>query len=95
MRSSHLIVNGTLTPEWLYVRDVSEDPAILAEYGEENLQYPKRWPMFPFNITDLNFRCGRDAWMPRPNGTARLTQTADVLAGSQVGFRLGAFDVSL
>jgi hypothetical protein len=90
---SHLIVNGTVTPEWYYVRDVSEDPVQLL--GPEPPRYPKRWPQFPFNMSHPNFRCGRDAWMPKPNGTERLTRTADVLAGSEVGFELGDFEVRL
>jgi hypothetical protein len=51
-------------------------------------------PQYPPDIFDNNIRCGRDAWMAKPNGTDRLTQTADVIAGSEVGFRIGVNVVS-
>jgi hypothetical protein len=89
---SHLLVNETLTSQWKYVRDVSPDWTITpVPVGPESL---KRAPQYPPDIFNNNIRCGRDAWMVKPNGTGRLTETADIVAGSNIGFRVGVQVVS-
>ncbi|KAF2471670.1 uncharacterized protein BDR25DRAFT_324849 [Lindgomyces ingoldianus] len=76
---AHFVVNGTIAPEWKYVRDVAGAP----DY--ENLtnipQYAKRVPFF--DIYSPNMVCGRSAERAAAN-----TETATVIAGSEVGFKL-------
>ena len=80
----YLIVNGTITPEFKYVRDVAPSPDHTYEddgnyngreapvYGEFDTKY----------MTDV--RCGRDAFK---TGAAK-TETAVIEAGSEVGFSI-------
>lgn len=91
-RFSHLIVNGTVTDEWQYVRDISPDNT--SKPIPVVPPYLKIIPQYPPDMFHPNIRCGRDAWMARPNNTERLTHTADVIAGSEVGFRVGVNVVS-
>jgi hypothetical protein len=69
------------------VRDISPDYSVGG--GGGNPFWPKSVPLYAPAIVTPDIRCGRDAWMKEPNGTARVTQTADVVAGTEVGFRLG------
>jgi hypothetical protein len=91
-RFSHLLVNKTETSEWQFIRDVTPDPT--ASPLPVVPQFLKMTPQYPPDIFNKDIRCGRDAWMAKPNGTDRLTQTADVIAGSEVGFRIGVNVVS-
>ncbi|KAI0408348.1 lytic polysaccharide monooxygenase [Xylaria palmicola] len=76
-----LLVNGTESPAWKYVRDVAPqweyEPREIAT-GDE---FPKTTPQT--DINSPNMTCGRDAF-----NFAATTETADVLAGSEVGFRV-------
>lgn len=74
-----LLVNDTETPPWKYVRDVGPQYAY-SEYGDSG-DFPKVTPQM--DINDLNITCGRRAF-----DSAAVTDTADVLAGSEVGFRV-------
>ncbi|KAF2176928.1 lytic polysaccharide monooxygenase [Zopfia rhizophila CBS 207.26] len=72
---SHLIFNGTLTDEWKYVRDVA--------YESDPWDPSDQWLKIPpqMDPNSPNITCGRSAYM-----SANKTQTADVIAGSEVGF---------
>ncbi|GAB1315561.1 hypothetical protein MFIFM68171_05771 [Madurella fahalii] len=74
-----LLVNGTATPEWKYVRDVA--PHFDDSDWPEGNEFPKTPPML--DINHPNITCGRNAF-----AAASRTETADVLAGSEVGFRV-------
>ncbi|KAI0025289.1 lytic polysaccharide monooxygenase [Xylariomycetidae sp. FL0641] len=74
---SHLLVNGTETPEFLYVRDVAEDPAYLGGPPGTGKVAPQ------LDISGAGMACGRGA-----SASASATATATVLAGAEVGFRL-------
>ncbi|KAF2112673.1 glycoside hydrolase [Lophiotrema nucula] len=69
------IVNGTQFAQWKYVRDV----AGAGYYSDEVVD--KTEPQF--DLYSTNFTCGRLAF-----ASAEKTETADVLAGSLVGFRV-------
>lgn len=74
-----LLVNRTATPEWLYVRDVMGP-----NYEDEIFpwgQYHKTIPQMDVHHPDIT--CGRKAFAAAAN-----TSTADVIAGSEVGFRV-------
>ncbi|KAF2273092.1 uncharacterized protein EI97DRAFT_482708 [Westerdykella ornata] len=71
----HLIINGTKTPAFEYVRDV--DPP--SEYID-SIAFGKTYPLWPEDLDSANFTCGRNAWLYASN-----TSTATVMAGSQVG----------
>lgn len=78
-----LIVNGTAAPEWTYVLDV-QGPSALVEGEWEEWTQAYKLP----EITDIaseNITCGRAAFLAAPR-----TKTADVLAGSEVGFRVSS-----
>ncbi|CAG9990932.1 unnamed protein product [Clonostachys byssicola] len=66
-----LIVNGTLSDRFQYIREV------LPLDGTRLVNPQER-------LGSLNETCGRGAWQFGPS-----TQTATVLAGTEVGFRLG------
>ncbi|KAK4151168.1 glycoside hydrolase, partial [Chaetomidium leptoderma] len=72
-------VNGTESPEWKYVRDVA--PLFPYDPVEWGNQFPKLPGIMDLNSS--NITCGRNAfdWAAKP-------ETADVLAGSEVGFRI-------
>lgn len=74
-----LLVNGTETPTWKYVRKVA--PEFDDTYYPEGSDYPKVGPQM--DLTNANITCGRNAFDAAAN-----TETADVLAGSEVGFRV-------
>ncbi|KAH9896357.1 lytic polysaccharide monooxygenase [Xylariomycetidae sp. FL2044] len=74
---SHLLVNGTETEEFRYVRDVAPDPS----YSSAIPGLSKIAPQL--DITTTNITCGRNAF-----SSASSTETATVIAGSEVGFRL-------
>ncbi|KAL2257467.1 hypothetical protein VTK26DRAFT_136 [Humicola hyalothermophila] len=79
-----LLVNGTESPSWKYVRDVATAYDVFpGEYPEGN-DFPKTPPQT--DIHSVNITCGRRAWE-----FAAQTETADVVAGSEVGFRV-SFD---
>ncbi|KAK3215672.1 hypothetical protein GRF29_8g703876 [Pseudopithomyces chartarum] len=82
----HLILNGTKTPEFKYVRDVA--PAE-GEYTDPDGYNGKEAPVYgEFEdryMTEV--RCGRDAAK-----SAATTETAIVEAGSEVGFRIKEFN---
>jgi hypothetical protein len=82
----HLVINGTVTPEFKYVRDVAPNPD--GEYNDPNGYNGKEAPVYgEFDtkyMTDV--RCGRDAFK---TGAAK-TETAVLEAGIEVGFRIKA-----
>ncbi|KAF2835028.1 lytic polysaccharide monooxygenase [Patellaria atrata CBS 101060] len=69
---SKLIVNGTVTEDWKYVRKVFRDPLINADYGMISPHY---------DLYHETMRCGRQAARSGPT-----TETAIVEAGDEVGF---------
>jgi len=71
-----LIVNGTQYPQWKYVRNVTPGDG----YGDSPTQ-GKAEPHI--DLYSTNFTCGRNAFQ-----FASTTETADVIAGSEVGFRI-------
>ncbi|SPQ22681.1 40eabeae-9ac9-4ae7-a184-437a55151071 [Thermothielavioides terrestris] len=75
-----LLVNGTETPEWKYVRDVAWEGAYKPE-KYPNTEFFKTPPQT--DINNPNITCGRNAF-----DSANKTETADILAGSEVGFRV-------
>ncbi|KAF2683124.1 lytic polysaccharide monooxygenase [Lentithecium fluviatile CBS 122367] len=82
----HLIVNGTKTPEFKYVRDVAPNPD--GTYDDPDGYNGKEAPVYgEFDtkyMTDV--RCGRDG-----HKWANTTETASVVAGSEVGFHIKEF----
>ncbi|KXX80054.1 hypothetical protein MMYC01_205002, partial [Madurella mycetomatis] len=74
-----LLVNGTESPAWKYVRDVAF--IYPSSSWVEGSDYPKIPPQL--DINNPNITCGRNAF-----DSARRTGTADVLAGSEIGFRV-------
>ncbi|KAM7200395.1 cellulose-growth-specific protein [Naviculisporaceae sp. PSN 640] len=76
-----LLVNGTQTPEWKYVLDVASAYHVNAESMLPNSQFYKLAPIT--SPLDPNITCGRNAFVSAPK-----TSTADILAGSEVGFRV-------
>ncbi|KAF1993279.1 lytic polysaccharide monooxygenase [Amniculicola lignicola CBS 123094] len=79
---AHLIVNGTITPRWKYVRNVAEAPGWSEQAKADNPpEAAKRDPFF--DIFSPNMICGREA-----EKAAKKTETATVIAGSEVGFRI-------
>ncbi|KAF2685073.1 lytic polysaccharide monooxygenase [Lentithecium fluviatile CBS 122367] len=75
---SHLILNGEVTPEFKYVRDVVVEPGF--NYAENDIKGKFR-PNENFDSEAM--ACGREAAR-----FAATTQTADVIAGQEIGFRL-------
>ncbi|KXX80424.1 Cellulose-growth-specific protein [Madurella mycetomatis] len=73
-----LLVNGTASPEWKYVRDVAPASGAVSPIAG---QYEKTIPQF--DVHNPNITCGRNAF-----DYANQTETATVLAGSEVGFRV-------
>ncbi|RYP11677.1 hypothetical protein DL765_007636 [Monosporascus sp. GIB2] len=75
------MVNGTAAPEWTYVLDVGP------QYPLDNWSFPEwsqAYKIVPIIGADNpNVTCGRQAFE-----SANRTKTADVLAGSEVGFRV-------
>lgn len=98
---SHLIVNGTVTPEFKYVRWVSRlSLPSTFDAGHPNTKsfiltqirdvatpasdsLPRQREDPQYDIYSTNVTCGRSAI-----NSAANTATADVLAGSEIGFRL-------
>ncbi|GAB1319632.1 hypothetical protein MFIFM68171_09842 [Madurella fahalii] len=76
-----LLVNGTETPEWKYVLDVASSVPINISSYPPGYQFFKLPPIL--DSADPNITCGRNAF-----DSAAKTETADVLAGSEVGFRV-------
>lgn len=72
-----LYVNGTQPGFWQYVRDVAGG----YEPNESDLGYMKTIPQY--DVTSTNFTCGRLAF-----DSAKKTETADVVAGTEVSFRV-------
>ncbi|KAK0649825.1 glycoside hydrolase, partial [Cercophora newfieldiana] len=77
-----LIVNGTAAPEWRYILDVRAPSANEADYPEWSQAYKIPPIIGPDNE---NVTCGRAAFLAAPR-----TETADIVAGSEVGFRVSA-----
>ncbi|GAB1316351.1 hypothetical protein MFIFM68171_06561 [Madurella fahalii] len=76
-----LLVNGTAAPEWKYVLDVQPPFAI---NPDEYPPYYQGYKLTPIIGPDNpNVTCGRAAFDAAPR-----TEVADVLAGSEVGFRV-------
>lgn len=76
-----LLVNGTESRRWQYVRDVADafyNPPGSYPPGSD---FPKVIPQYDIHST--NVTCGRSAF-----ASASTTETADVIAGSEVGFRV-------
>ncbi|KAF2657037.1 lytic polysaccharide monooxygenase [Lophiostoma macrostomum CBS 122681] len=70
-----LIVNGTQSLQWKYVRKTRPDPYQSTKTAD--LAQPLR------DLFSTNFTCGRSAWE-----SMTTTETADVVAGSEIGFRI-------
>ncbi|KAF2274014.1 uncharacterized protein EI97DRAFT_435397 [Westerdykella ornata] len=73
-----LLVNGTESPEWKYVRDVAR---VYPDPLRPEDEFQKTIP--DYDMDGANITCGRNAF-----DAAAKTETADVLAGSEVGFRV-------
>ncbi|KAF2180124.1 lytic polysaccharide monooxygenase [Zopfia rhizophila CBS 207.26] len=73
----NLVVNGTVTPKWKYVRDVAGEP-YWATQPNVDPEYAKRYPFF--DLFSPWMTCGRDAYK-----SAMTTETASVIAGSELG----------
>ncbi|KAF2469273.1 uncharacterized protein BDR25DRAFT_229129, partial [Lindgomyces ingoldianus] len=72
-----LLVNGTESAKWQYVRDV-------ATMGSNPNELYKLWPQYSGDeMYQPSITCGRKAI-----DSANKTQTADIIAGDQVGFRV-------
>ncbi|KAK3381153.1 glycosyl hydrolase family 61-domain-containing protein [Podospora didyma] len=78
-----LLINGTASPEWKYVLDVEGPFSVNTEDYPPGYQGRKLEPII--GPADPNITCGRAAF-----NAASHTETADVLAGSEVGFRVSA-----
>ncbi|KAL2192584.1 glycosyl hydrolase family 61-domain-containing protein [Corynascus similis CBS 632.67] len=78
-----LLVNGTETPEWKYVLDVGPISPVYPGQYPPGYQGYKLDPII--GAGNPNITCGRAAFE-----SANKTETADVLAGSEVGFRVSA-----
>ncbi|KAH6614508.1 glycosyl hydrolase family 61-domain-containing protein [Chaetomium sp. MPI-SDFR-AT-0129] len=76
-----LLVNNTASPEWKYVRNVFSEFYNPPGAYPDGSQFPKTPPLM--DITNPNITCGRAAFDSAPT-----TETADVLAGSEIGFRV-------
>ncbi|KAI0394196.1 glycosyl hydrolase family 61-domain-containing protein [Xylariaceae sp. FL0594] len=76
-----LLVNGTESLAWKYVRDVVPQWDYFPGTFPEGDDFPKTPPQE--DIMNTNITCGRDAFK-----FAATTETADVLAGDEVGFRV-------
>ncbi|KAH6855627.1 glycosyl hydrolase family 61-domain-containing protein [Chaetomium sp. MPI-CAGE-AT-0009] len=76
-----LLVNGTESPEWKYVLDVGTQFYISPGQYRAGDQSAKVEPIV--GASDPNITCGRLAFDSAPR-----TETADILAGSEVGFRV-------
>ena len=77
-----LIVNGTVSEPWQYVRDVDR------EFGDEYSDYSGYNKMTPnFDMYDLTIRCGRNASKYGPT-----TDIATVVAGTEIGFSIRTYD---
>ncbi|KAK4232777.1 hypothetical protein C8A03DRAFT_39590, partial [Achaetomium macrosporum] len=76
-----LLVNGTETPEWKYVLDVASMFSVRPDEYPPGYQGYKLDPII--GAANPNITCGRAAF-----DSASRTETADVLAGSEVGFRV-------
>lgn len=72
----YLIVNGTVSPQWKYVRDVGYDPDKGTEIG-------KTWPLY--DVTSSDIICNREA------GAGPKTATATINAGDQAAFRVAPY----
>ncbi|KAK4032570.1 glycosyl hydrolase family 61-domain-containing protein [Parachaetomium inaequale] len=76
-----LLVNGTETPEWKYVLDVA------SMYWVYPGEYPPGYQGYKLDpiigAANPNITCGRAAFDSAPQ-----TETVDVLAGFEVGFRV-------
>jgi hypothetical protein len=79
----HLVVNGTLSNEWQYVRDV-------AGFDVESYpgEWPKLYPQYAEQMGSVNFTCGRAAILSAWN-----TSTATILAGDEVGFQIANINI--
>ncbi|KAK3294450.1 glycoside hydrolase [Chaetomium fimeti] len=78
-----LLVNGTDTAEWKYVLDVTSIFSLDPSHYPPGYQGYKLDPII--GAANPNITCGRAAFDSAPR-----TQTADVLAGSEIGFRVSA-----
>lgn len=76
----HLLVNGTETGKWQYVRDVANEPYWYRRDGYPD-DYGKIYEIDSIDSPD--FVCGREAF-----AAAAKTETADVIAGETVGFKI-------
>ncbi|KAF2020040.1 lytic polysaccharide monooxygenase [Aaosphaeria arxii CBS 175.79] len=74
---SRFMFNDTVTEQWQFVRNITE--GIAADSPTVSDQY-----MPYYDISSPNLRCGRGAATSGPG-----TQTATVVAGSEVGFVIG------
>lgn len=98
----HLIVNGSITPEFKYVRHAHPPPPhnhplipprdvrpAEGDYSNPNGYTGKEYPVYgDFENTYMtDVRCGRDAFA----FGASKTETATVSAGSEVGFAIKEF----
>ncbi|KAF2735279.1 hypothetical protein EJ04DRAFT_563457 [Polyplosphaeria fusca] len=75
----NFLVNGTETEQWRYVRDVAQEDGTFADSPMAGKSFPQQG----LEIYSTNITCGRSAIQ-----SASRTETATVLAGSEVGFRV-------
>lgn len=100
---AYLVVNGTFSFPWVYVRQTSGlAPTELPQWASGKPGAPlgpiyvpdqmpaiyRATPLVYQDILTPNFRCGRDGWMSSNTGTA------NVLAGDVVGFQVEMFFTS-
>ncbi|KAF2116012.1 hypothetical protein BDV96DRAFT_598796 [Lophiotrema nucula] len=74
----HLIVNGTKSKPFQYVRDVTAN-----ETYDHDAEFGRQYPLFGHDLDSTNFTCGRDAIK-----FAQKTATATIIAGTEVGLRV-------
>lgn len=77
---SRLILDGTVTGDWEYVRNVAAEDSSSRFHPE----YSKTTPQFGDpDLATTNITCGRNAFE-----AAGTTKTATVAAGSELGFEI-------
>ncbi|KAI1169511.1 glycosyl hydrolase family 61-domain-containing protein [Nemania sp. FL0916] len=76
----HLLVNGTETEKWKYVRYLTMTPEYAEMYPPDN-EWAKCAPVQDLAAIDL--RCNHEAQL-----FAHNTSTATVIAGEEIGFRI-------
>ncbi|CAI6234016.1 unnamed protein product [Periconia digitata] len=81
-----LIVNGTQSARWQYVRDVANISSYAPPH-EEDAKMEPQYPKFD-DKHEVDVRCGRSA-----QNSANGTETATIVAGSDVAFQVKSLHV--